>query len=133
MSRHTQDYWSQSVRTRTIVPREPSPVGIPAPVTSPANHYQTLQVKPYANLAAIRGAYRRLAREFHPDVNFAPEATAQMGAVNEAYAVLRDPARRAAYDVARFRQALREVDPGVATLTPPRLSRGWFWDPDRGR
>jgi curved DNA-binding protein CbpA len=74
-----------------------------------ANHYQTLQLKPYASLAAIRGSYRRLARYAHPDVNHAPEATTQMQAVNEAYAVLRDPGRKAAYDRGRFARALQEV------------------------
>ncbi len=46
----------------------------------------------------IRGAYRRLARQFHPDVNKTSEAAETFKSVNEAYQVLGDPERRRAYD-----------------------------------
>lgn len=48
-----------------------------------------------ASAEAIRAAYRRLAREHHPDVGGASEA---IHAVNEAYRVLGDPGRRVLYD-----------------------------------
>ncbi|MGI9146339.1 MAG: J domain-containing protein [Chloroflexota bacterium] len=64
--------------------------------------YRTLQVAPGADLETIRAAYRRLARLYHPDLNPRPEAAARMRAINAAYAVLSDPARRATYDARRY-------------------------------
>lgn len=59
------------------------------------DHYRTLQVDPAAEPELIRIAYRYLARQHHPDGGGAP---GQMAALNAAYAVLRDPVTRAAYD-----------------------------------
>jgi hypothetical protein len=71
----------------------------PAAATDP---YRILQVAPNADLEAIHAAYRRLARRYHPDLNPQPEAAERMRAVNAAYGLLSDPARRAAYDAQRF-------------------------------
>ncbi|MCA1644187.1 MAG: J domain-containing protein [Chloroflexi bacterium] len=71
----------------------------PAAATDP---YRVLQVAPNADLEAIHAAYRRLARLYHPDLNPKPEAAARMRAINVAYAVLSDPARRAALDARRY-------------------------------
>ena len=65
------------------------------------NHYDVLGVAPSADVAEIREAYRRLAREHHPDRAMSSGAIAgdaSMPAINEAYRVLNDPARRAVYD-----------------------------------
>ena len=64
----------------------------PAAATDP---YRILQVSPNADLEAIHAAYRRLARRYHPDLNPQPEAAERMRAINAAYGVLSDPARRA--------------------------------------
>lgn len=67
------------------------------PVTSP-DHYQVLGVPRDASLDAVRQAYRKLARKFHPDVNREPGAEDRFKAISEAYDVLRDPDKRAQYD-----------------------------------
>ncbi|NPV06328.1 MAG: molecular chaperone DnaJ [Anaerolineae bacterium] len=67
------------------------------------DYYEVLGVPRNADPEDIRRAYRRLAREYHPDVNRSPEAAETFKAVNEAYHVLSDPERRRAYD--RFGQA----------------------------
>jgi hypothetical protein len=50
--------------------------------------YATLGLTPGADRAAIRAAYRRLAREYHPDLNRSPGAASRMRAINEAYSAL---------------------------------------------
>lgn len=62
--------------------------------------YSVMNVKRDASQAAIRAQYRTLANLYHPDRNKgSEEATRAMAAINEAYAVLRDPAKRRAYDL----------------------------------
>lgn len=61
------------------------------------DYYQLLQVDPRADRATIKRAFRRLARQFHPDVAGAA-ATAHFQQLNEAYRVLLDPEQRRAYD-----------------------------------
>jgi molecular chaperone DnaJ len=56
-----------------------------------------------ATEAEIKKAYRKLAMEYHPDRNPAPEAEARFKEITEAYEVLRDPQKRTAYD--RFGKA----------------------------
>lgn len=65
--------------------------------------YDVLGVRPDATAATIRESYRALARAHHPDrVASSPAAAEQrMAAINEAYHVLSDPARRAVYDARR--------------------------------
>lgn len=60
--------------------------------------YRVLQVHPLAEPEVVDAAFRRLARKYHPDVNPAPEAAELMGQIVEAYELLSDPDRRAAYD-----------------------------------
>jgi curved DNA-binding protein CbpA len=63
--------------------------------------YKVLQVDPEAEDEVISAAYRRLARKYHPDVAPGEESAARMLAINAAWALVGDPARRAAYDRAR--------------------------------
>jgi molecular chaperone DnaJ len=60
--------------------------------------YALLGVARDASEAEIKKAYRKLAMEFHPDRNPVPEAEAKFKEITEAYEVLRDPQKRAAYD-----------------------------------
>lgn len=62
------------------------------------DYYQTLGVAHDAKPEDIKKAFRKLARKYHPDVSKDPDAEARMKEVNEAYAVLSDPEKRAAYD-----------------------------------
>lgn len=63
------------------------------------DYYETLGVPKNADEKAIKNAFRRLARQYHPDTNKGnPEAEAQFKAVNEAYTVLSDKAKRQKYD-----------------------------------
>ena len=66
--------------------------------TTLKNYYEILQVSPNAESSVIVAAYRRLAQTYHPDKAKSPLVSARMTDINEAYEVLSDPYRRAAYD-----------------------------------
>jgi len=65
------------------------------------DYYAILGVAPDAEPAAIKQAYRRLARKYHPDVSKEADAEAQFKALGEAYEVLKDPSKRQSYDQLR--------------------------------
>src|SRR3954453_13761455 len=62
------------------------------------DYYETLGVSRDASEEDIRRAYRKLARQYHPDVNKEPDAEDRFKEVAEAYEVLRDPQKREKYD-----------------------------------
>ncbi len=62
------------------------------------DHYATLKVSPDATADEIKHAYRQLARQSHPDVKGEAGTALLFRQIQEAYEVLGDPARRAAYD-----------------------------------
>jgi molecular chaperone DnaJ len=66
--------------------------------TTEQDYYELLGVPRDASHADIKRAFRRLARELHPDVSEAPDAERRFRAVAEAYEVLSDPERRRTYD-----------------------------------
>lgn len=62
------------------------------------NYYEILGVDRDATAEEIKKSFRKLARKYHPDVSKEKDAEQRMQEVNEAYAVLSDPEKRAAYD-----------------------------------
>jgi curved DNA-binding protein len=75
--------------------------------------YQILGLPKSASQDEIQQAYRRLARENHPDVNSDPAAEDRFKDISEAYSVLSDPQTRRRYDAfgPDFRQVPDDVDP----------------------
>lgn len=77
------------------------------------DHYSLLGVRSDASAHEIRRAYRRLARQHHPDLNPRPDGPERFAEVARSYAILNDPAQRARYDQTR--------QPPPAS--PPNLAR----------
>jgi molecular chaperone DnaJ len=62
------------------------------------DYYEVLGVARGSSEDDIRKAYRKLARQYHPDINKEPDAETQFKEINEAYEVLSDTSKRSAYD-----------------------------------
>jgi molecular chaperone DnaJ len=75
-----------------------------------SDFYALLGVPRDCSEAEIKKAYRKLAMEYHPDRNSLPDAEAKFKEITEAYEVLRDPQKRAAYD--RYGKAGVGAGPG---------------------
>jgi molecular chaperone DnaJ len=66
--------------------------------SSKRDYYEVLSVARSASQEEIKKAYRRLAREYHPDLNKSPDAEARFKEISEAYEVLSNSDKRAMYD-----------------------------------
>ena len=84
------------------------------------DYYQILGVPKDVAADALKKAFRKLARKYHPDVSKEADAEARMREVNEAYAVLSDPEKRVAYD-----QLGRGHAPGQDFRPPPDWDAGF--------
>jgi curved DNA-binding protein CbpA len=83
------------------------------------DHYETLGVARNASTPEIRRAYRRLARQHHPDVNSRPDGPERFAALASAYEILTDATARAHYD-----QTLPRRVPSNRSQGPFRSPRG---------
>ncbi|MCL4232867.1 MAG: DnaJ domain-containing protein [Dehalococcoidia bacterium] len=80
--------------------------------------YAVLGIEPGAGATEVKAAHRRLAREWHPDTNAAPEAHMRMREINRAREVLLDPVARGQFDRARRAEAAVEARRRTAQETP---------------
>lgn len=83
------------------------------------DYYAALGVKRDATADEIKAAYRKLAREHHPDLSQKKGSEERFKEVSEAYEVLKDPEKRAAYD------ALGQASPGQDFRPPPGWDQGF--------
>ncbi len=98
-----------------------------------SDYYALLQVDRRAEKEVIDAAYRRLAAKYHPDVNYAANATEKMKQLNAAYEVLSDPVRRAEYDASRTRRRRTsraprrgQVREGPSVVETRRVTIAWL-------
>ena len=92
--------------------------------------YEVLGVKPNATADEIRKAYRKLAKEFHPDLNPGkPVAEARFKAVSAAYDILSDPEKRARYDRGEIDESGAER-PRYSYRPHAEGAQGWKYRPE---
>ena len=85
-------------------------------MTNKRDYYEVLGVTRSATADDIKNAFRNLARKFHPDVNKADDAEEKFKEINEAYGVLSDPDKRAAYDRYGFQGVNTNGMPDYSTM-----------------
>jgi hypothetical protein len=91
------------------------------------DYYDILGVSRYAKADEIRKAFRRKARECHPDVSDHPDAERLFKEVNEAYQVLSDPLKRSVYDRMGHAPYRRTPPPPTPRYRPPPPRSRYSW------
>jgi hypothetical protein len=96
---------------------------------SVATYYDLLKVSRGAPPDGVRTAYRRLAQRYHPDkLQGNADAVRVMAMLNEAYAVLSDPDKRARYDQWILQAQAHAATAAGAAASPPELPQAaWPW------
>jgi DnaJ-class molecular chaperone len=93
--------------------------------------YEVLGVKPNANAEEIRKAYRKLAKQFHPDINPGkPEAEARFKEISAAYDLLSDSDKRARYDRGEIDETGAERPPRGYYRSQAEGAQGWRYQPE---
>jgi hypothetical protein len=93
-------------------------------MASPRSYYEILNVAPGAEVVVIDAAYRALMKKYHPDQGGGAADGPSAAEINRAYAVLRDPERRADYD---HKEWVRQRDIQLASYQPPPPRRSYFF------
>lgn len=92
------------------------------------DYYAVLEIPHAATAVEIKQAYRRLVRRYHPDARRQQQSGANEGVnhrlalLNEAYAVLSNPQKRADYDARRRRAEDRRTIDNIVTPPDPRMT-----------
>src|SRR5260370_33813605 len=93
--------------------------------------YEVLGVKPDASADEIRKVYRKLAKQFHPDLNQGnPGAEARFKAISAAYDLLSDPEKRARYDRGEIDDTGAERPPRGYYRGHAEGAEGWRYQPE---
>lgn len=100
-------------------------------MANPRSLYDVLNVAPEAEPVVVEAAYKALIKKYHPDQAVETPVSRDATAINEAFAILKDPAKRADYDHRLWskQQALRLAELQVASAgRPPRYVAvsGWL-------
>jgi curved DNA-binding protein CbpA len=94
-------------------------------------HYDILNVSKEAEPVVVEAAYKALIKKYHPDQAAGAPASRDAAAINEAFAILKDPAKRADYDHRQWTRQQAQRLAGLQATAPPRPSRfasagGWI-------
>ena len=93
--------------------------------------YEVLGVKPDAGADEIRKVYRKLAKQFHPDLNPGkPEAEARFKSISAAYDLLSDPDKRTRYDRGEIDETGAERPPRGYYRGHAEGAQGWRYQPE---
>jgi DnaJ-class molecular chaperone len=93
--------------------------------------YEVLGVKPDASADDIRKVYRKLAKQFHPDLNPGkPEAEARFKSISAAYDLLSDPEKRGRYDRGEIDETGAERPPRGYYRSQAEGAQGWRYQPE---
>jgi curved DNA-binding protein CbpA len=100
-------------------------------MAGPRSLYDVLNVAPEAEPVVVEAAYKALIKKYHPDQAVEAPVSKDATAINEAFAILKDPAKRADYDHRLWtkQQAIRLAEAQVASAgRPPRYVAvsGWL-------
>jgi curved DNA-binding protein CbpA len=91
------------------------------------DYYEVLRITPSATFDEVHRAYRSLAMVYHPDRNPMPAAASAMAAINDAYAVLSEPARRRECDRERMKAESFDIaGPILRAAYETLLRQGWI-------